>query len=264
MKIYKFWHKDTATIRIDKNDVEVNLLVGSDISTDDAKKKLIERAHLIEQRIRNKDGIEEYDADIKEFIESEIDEKNIVTVCRYGALVLNSDQYSFYDLDDYSHSILDLFGAVRRMSKKQRIVHKFKQNISKYPELGRSFRIYETCNGIRVIGKKYLDPNASNFTRIMRALNVDFTYSTLCRKQNCYRARLTPKPFRMKIETIKIKSPLDCETSNYKSWANMYRSESKAYSVVKLLETIGEDFASDKTIQFHDQTANATKNQKLV
>ena len=39
----------------------------------------------------------------------------------------------------------------------------------------------------------------------MRKMGVDWLYVRLSKKQNCYRARLTPKPYRMKHQTIKIK-----------------------------------------------------------
>jgi hypothetical protein len=60
----------------------------------------------------------------------------------------------------------------------------------------------------------------------------------------------------MKMETIRIKTPLDCETETYEKWQSRYVETSRRYSVVTLRETIGEDFGNDPAILFHDHTTN--------
>lgn len=264
MKIYKHWYADSPSIKIDGESVTIKLLMGSDVSKEDARRVLLERAAQIESRIQRKAGVDEYEADIKEAIAHEIDANNVITVCRYGALILNTTQYSIYDLDGYHKSMFDFFGPMRQMSLKQRIVHKFKITAAKIPELGRSFRIYETSKGIRVIGKQYLDPGHKRFLKIMLALCADYTYSILCIKQRCFRARLTPKPYRMKIDTFKVLSPLECETAQYQSWAAMYASEAQAFSVVKLIEAVGDDFANEPVIAEHDRRCNMSAELKLA
>ena len=264
MKTYKHWFADTPSIMIDGESVTIKLLAGSDVSKDDARRLLLERAEQIENRIQRKAGIDEYESEIKEAIAQEIDVHNVITVCRYGALILNTTQYSVYDLDSYHKSMFDFFGSMRHMSLKQRIAHKFKINAAKIPELGSSFRIYETSKGIRVIGKHYLDPSHKRFMKIMLALCADYTYSILCIKQRCFRARLTPKPYRMKIDTYKVLSPLECETASYQSWAAMYASEAQAFSVVKLIEAIGEDFSHEPVIAEHDRRCNMSAGLKLA
>lgn len=264
MKTYKFWAEDTPSIKIDGEPVSIKLLMGSDVSKEDARRLLLERAEQIESRIQRKAGVDEYEAEIKEAIAQEIDANNVITVCRYGALILNTMQYSVYDLDGYHKSVFDFFGPLRHMNFKQRIVHKFKINAKKFPELGNSFRIYETCKGVRVIGKQYLDPGRERFRKIMDALCADYTYTALCIKQRCFRARLTPKPYRMKIDTYRVLSPLECETAGYQSWAAMYASEAQAFSVVKLIETIGEDFSNEEVIAEHDRRCNMHAQLKLA
>lgn len=264
MKTYKFWAEDTPSIKIDGEPVSIKLLMGSDVSKEDARRLLLERAEQIESRIQRKAGVDEYEAEIKEAIAQEIDANNVITVCRYGALILNTMQYSVYDLDGYHKSVFDFFGPLRQMDFKQRIVHKFKINAKKFPELGNSFRIYETCKGIRVIGKRYLDPGHERFRKIMDALCADYTYTALCIKQRCFRARLTPKPYRMKIDTYRVLSPLECETAGYQSWAAMYTSEAQAFSVVKLIEVLGEDFSNEEVIAEHDRRCNMHAQLKLA
>jgi len=150
---------------------------------------------------------------------------------------------------------------------------KIEQRIKRYPILGGDFRVYETSKGIRVIGKKYLDPRDKKYASLMSKLNVDWLYLLLSKKQNCYRARLTPKPYRMnasleidnmKIKTIKIKNPLDCEKQSYIDWSKNYARAVEGFSVVRLLKSIGQDFGSDRVIKHHDESCNAYKNNTLA
>lgn len=253
MKYYKYWAKERYHIQIDGEEKEITLVVGSCVSLDDAQNKGTLRAQQIEQRIAGQDNQIEYEAGIKEFVAEIIDEANIVTVCRYGARVLNTNEYTILDLDDYAKSVWDIFKPLKHLTKKQRIIYKFERFLDKHPDLGLDFRIYETSKGIRVIGKKYLDPNNEKYKKLLSKLNVDWLYLVLSQKQQCYRARLTPKPYRLGITTMRVRSPLTCNTDEYKDWAAMYDAASRNYSVVKFIKSIGRDFSSNRVIQHHDK-----------
>lgn len=264
MKYFKFWVKESFNIRVDQVQQSISILSGSNISKEDASAKAANQSKQIESRIASGKIKETYEASIKEHVAEVIDEQNIVTVCRYGAKVLNSTQYTFFDLDDYPHDLWDIFKPVRKLPKKERIVYKFLEKIKKHPELGSDFRIYETTKGIRVIGKKYLNPADRGYQSLMRKVAVDWLYMQLSKKQNCFRARLTPKPYRMQAKTIKVRSPLDCETPEYIAWEKSYQSASQRYAVVKHLKSIGSDFANEPVIKMHDQTCNAHNNLTLA
>ena len=207
---------------------------------------------------------DEYEAPIKEYVAEVIDSSNVITICRYGAKILNTSQYTVLDLDDYPIDFMDIFKSVRKLPKKERIVHKFLQRIKKYPEIGSDFRIYETAKGIRVIGKTYIDPSVRSFHSFMRKFAVDWIYIAMCKKQNCYRARLTPKPYRMRFKTIKVRSPLDCEQQPYLDWEKDYHKESGRFSVVKFVESVGTDFSYDPVIKLHDEMCGAVRGRRLV
>jgi hypothetical protein len=264
MKYFRYWTEETFNISIDSNIEEIKLLVGSNISKEEASKDASIQAKKIEQRISERTPKEEYDAAIKEHVSEIIDESNVITICRYGAKIWNTTEYTIFDLDDYPVDFFDLFKSLRKLTKKERIIFKFEERIKRYPMLGSDFRLYETAKGIRVIGKKYIDPTGKQYSSLMRKVNVDWLYTQLSMKQNCYRARLTPKPYRMRIRTIKIKSPLDCEKDHYKEWSKAYDQKSLNFSVVKLLKSIGQDFSYDRVIKQHDEMCNAHKNYKLA
>ena len=264
MKCYKFWVRETKKIYIGDVQQPITVLAGSNVSKEDASSNAGQISRSIEERIRKpKQGREEYEASIKEHIAKEIDSKNIITITRYGAQVLNTTEYTILDIDNYT-IFLFMEWFRKKSTLKDKIIDKFKRHIVRHPELGTSFRIYETHQGIRIIGKHYFDPQEKNFRSIMRSLGVDPLYAFLCRKQNCYRVRLTPKPYRMKMETIRIKSPLDCETEAYDTWQKKYTEISRNYSVVKLRETMGADFGSDPVITHHDTITNMQAHYPLV
>ena len=264
MKYFKFWVKEKFTIKVVDHDEEISVLAGSNVSVEDAHREAENRAKAIERRISIGESKESYQVAIKEHVVEILDDKNIITVCRYGAKVLNTSNYTILDLDDYPISFFDYFRKISKLSKKERIIAKFEQSIKKAPKLGTDFRIYETQKGIRVIGKTYVDPSSHGYSNLMRKMGVDWLYVRLSKKQNCYRARLTPKPYRMKHQTIKIKSPLDCTTQDYDEWDQSYRRKSKNFSVVKLIKTLGHDFSQEPVIKKHDLTCNLGGNCKLA
>lgn len=62
-------------------------------------------------------------------------------------------------------------------------------------ELPLQIRVYGTRNGYRLlVESQTLSPSGAVFELLARHLSCDVTYRRLCQKQNCFRARLTPKP----------------------------------------------------------------------
>lgn len=264
MKYFKYWAHETFKISIGGQLENIKLLAGSNISRQAAIEDAEQQAKKIEQRIAERRPKDDYEVAIKEYVDDIIDESNIITICRYGAKILNTNQYTILDLDDYPVEFFDLFKSLGKLTKKERIVFKFNEKIKRHPELGKDFRIYETTKGVRVIGKKYIEPGDNRYTSLMRKLFVDWIYIQMTRKQNCYRARVTPKPYRMRMQTIRIKSPLDCEQEAYIEWSKTYQSNAENYSVVRLLETTGQDFSHEPVIRLHDQLCNARRNRQLA
>jgi len=242
----------------------VSILSGSNESIEDARLEVAKQSRFVEQKINGVAPAEDYEVPIKEHVEQVIDDANIITICRYGAKILNTCQYTVLDLDDYPVDFFDMFRSVRKLPKKERIVAKFLQRLAKHPELGSDFRIYETTKGVRVIGKKYIEPTGTGYAALMRKLRVDWLYIVLSQKQQCYRARVTPKPYRMKIKTIKVTSPLDCETQLYQDWATDYAAAAARYSVVKLIQSVGEDFSREPVIRLHDTLCNEGRSLNLA
>jgi hypothetical protein len=73
------------------------------------------------------------------------------------------------------------------------------------PKLG--FRIYATRAGLRYLCvSRLFDPVSEETQNLFQNLRADPLYKTLCRVQKCFRARLTPKPWRCMVVLEKPKS----------------------------------------------------------
>ena len=125
MKYYKYWTKEDFEIEIDGNLQTINLLSGSNQSIEAASRKASEKANNIEKRIAERKPKDSYQVAIKEYVNEVIDDSNIITVCRYGAKILNTTSHTILDLDDYPVHLFDCFKPVRKLKKKDRIVYKF-------------------------------------------------------------------------------------------------------------------------------------------
>ena len=62
-------------------------------------------------------------------------------------------------------------------------------------------RVYRSPNGLRLLAMhKTFDPRSEEVDSAFRAFGVDPVYRTMCQKQNCFRARLSAKPWRIGIK----------------------------------------------------------------
>lgn len=114
-----------------------------------------------------------------------------VTINSYGALIINARSALFVDVDTRaSDDGPDDPGADDGAAARLREV------VTKDPEL--AFRVYRTRNGWRYLcTSRLFDPMADETAELLKALHADAKYATLCRVQRCFRARLTPKPWRI-------------------------------------------------------------------
>jgi ribosomal protein S6E (S10) len=266
MRIFKYWTIQTTTIRIDDLDQISKVYGGSNYSREDADQDALKRIKNIEQIIQGQMPLDEdYEADIIEEIIDRLDEQNVVTRNRYGSLVLNSDTQMFIDVDNVALGLWDkLFNKGK--SKKEINLARIRKTISKrkYSELG--FIIYETFKGYRiaVTGDK-LDPRSKKSKSMMKDFKADYLYRLLCRKQNCYRARLTPKPHRIGQPRLKMVYPnrSEDEQAHHESWVKSYDDKSSNFITCKKIEQHGR-VLRNRILDYHDQVCRVGYNQKLA
>jgi hypothetical protein len=266
MKLYKYWVTEKQRILIDGVEQEITCYGGSNSSTDDAWGKAKEKAERIQRKIKGEKHLfDEYEAEIREEILQIIDDHSAITQNRYGAQVLNAENLMMLDIDKPKPSLGNLFRKQDTTSDKARIFDMVRKlaTTSKYKDFG--YRIYETYQGARVIvlGKPF-DPRDPQTKKMMDEFNCDPLYTRLCIKQGCYRARLTPKPYRMNMRAYKVKFPRDGDDREFQQWLTNYESESRNFSVCQLIQQIGTNHSLNEIIRLHDDITGVNYRQPLA
>jgi hypothetical protein len=270
MRIFRYWTRIEGSITVGTREQKVHSFGGSNVSTqaaaDDARQRLEgARRRLVGRSLRDD---ETYEVDIREEVLARLDEHNVVTRNRYGAAVLNSAEVLFIDIDEPRLGFLDLFRAKPTGARRTAmIVAQVKKLVLKAPELrGLGVRLYETHSGVRaIVTGRLFDPKAASTERLLSRFNADWLYSHLCRRQGCFRARLTPKPFRMKCRTRKVVFPRtdEAQEADHCAWIAEYDQVRRRFATCRLLCSIGHD-VRDPIVDWHDRETGATSGLKLA
>ena len=199
-----------------------------------------------------------------------------VTRNRMGSLILNTDSLMFIDVDTESAAsepsggilsrLASLLSSVGRRGKKARVSSEFvvahgraryagDEPSDQAPEgpTGRiaqaaamfpddTFRLYQTAAGYRVMMvNRSVSPTSDECKRVLSSVDSDPLYLRLCEKQECYRARLTPKHWRIEMDPPPGRFPLknSAEELLYERWTAQYEEAIEAYTTCRFLQEFG-------------------------
>lgn len=194
----------------------------------------------------------------------------LVTRNRYGALVLNTASVCFVDIDfpDRPSSsgllggLVSLFSANRRQQLQAEAQETTLQNVRnwllQHPEHPGS--LYRTAAGLRLLltGKRFR-PEAQETGALLQELGSDPLYRRLTEKQQCFRARLTPKPWRIGCPTPPHPQwPAPQGDEARRQWVRHYEDASQRFRACELLETFGDaprDPEIRAVLEWHDRQA---------
>ena len=269
MRIFKYWALSTKPLTIDGGTQIVKFYGGSNESIELALDDANQRLRNIQQKIDTGKTTRphDYEADIREEIVHSISDSAVITRNRYGALILNTTDVSILDIDGYIHR--SLVEVLLRAPKATLPLLRWRlERLKRKGSLQalRGWRLYQTHSGWRLmLNTECLDLRGKSFRRVMSELRVDWLYYMLCQKQQCYRARLTPKPYRMRIPTIRYLWPMPAEiTEQARQWTQMYEEKSKAFAVCRFLHAEGMDLSDLPAVQIHDRYCCRLDNLKLA
>lgn len=161
----------------------------------------------------------------------------LITRNSYGALCLNTASVAFVDVDN---------GDVNRVKAAQQ------------REPSWALRLYRTKAGLRVIASHAtLSPKSQDAAKLFGALGADPLYIKLCAVQESFRARLTPKPWRMGIQRIPVSFPWRDANAERRmtEWVKAYDEEREGYAVCELVGDFGHasnDPAILRIVKLHD------------
>lgn len=196
-------------------------------------------------------------------------ENAVITRNHYGSLVLNASRALFIDVDmgesveplvpvstyawdDTWQSTLDDLCTVLASEK------------------GEGFRIYQTAAGFRVLATTHeYEPTTPASSRLMNLVGADADFVKLCRIQNSFRARLTPKPWRCgsrRPPTI-FQCLTDDEKYQYATWLTQYERACSDRATCRFLEHVGSSASHRRIaplVELHDRVTKAFQGLPLA
>jgi hypothetical protein len=201
----------------------------------------------------------------------------VVTRNSYGCQVLNTARVMFVDIDlpeprPAGGFFAKLFGkpspAPAVNPGQNEALARVEDWTRSHPEWG--WRIYRTRAGLRLLATQGLveaDSDAAN--HVLLALGADPLYHKLCRAQKCYRARLTPKPWRCGIRTKPERWPYrDARAEkNFQRWEAQYQSFSYNWATCELLRQTGNPAVHpqvETVIKLHDSATRVGSKLQLA
>jgi hypothetical protein len=171
----------------------------------------------------------------------------LITRNSYGSLVLNCRDLMFVDVDFGPpqpaawRKFKALFGVTAPPPNSEESVHdRLQQWCMAHADLG--LRHYRTAAGFRVaITREPMRANGDETRRILEGLGSDPMYRRLCDAQQCFRARLTPKPWRMKLRMPPTRFPFadGAAEQQYRAWQKEYDETATHFATCRLIETYG-------------------------
>jgi hypothetical protein len=215
---------------------------------------------------------------VQELFDADGQTTGLITRNAYGALVLNTRDLMFVDVDfprptGAGGFFQRLFGrAPKPPDVAADAVARVRQWCSANPE--RSVRVYRTAAGLRIaVVDRPIEPNGDEARRILEELGSDPLYRQLCAAQECFRARLTPKPWRMKsvgaLSPPPARFPFDdpAAEESYRDWLHEYDAAAMQFATCRLLESQGpgampESLAS--LIALHDSLTGVESSRDLA
>jgi hypothetical protein len=274
MRIFRYWEKKEESFLNKAGQREVFACYGgSNESPAAAFADASARAQRVLSRIVGYAlSQDDYEADIREEIVRAIDARNVVTRNRYGAEILNSSEVMFIDVDwappswpswqDFCAWFRGNPPAVTRRKKLSEFVARKAAELD-LTRIG--VRAYDTHSGMRLIitGRPF-DPCSSEVADLMKHFAADHLYGILCRKQGCFRARLTPKPYRMRMRTIRVTFPRSAEQQTLlDSWISDYDVTRTEYATCRFVREWGLS-SGHPVISFHDVATGALSGRRLA
>ncbi len=126
-------------------------------------------------------------------------------------------------------------------------------------------RLYRTPAGYRVLAvHRTFTPDHPEVEEFFRAVHTDPLYSQLCRKQQCFRARITPKPWRVGVPAMRPRRavwPVSPEMLPIRrEWIADYETKSAGHAACRFVAEMGNGSAHPPTLmvqRIHDEVCRA-------
>ncbi|HIF31073.1 MAG TPA: hypothetical protein EYG57_07900 [Planctomycetes bacterium] len=277
MKVFKYWARATASVDSPQGPWELGQYAGSNESPEQAQQRAEERVRVARQRLSGQHlpPHQQYDYGEQGALREEVVEeypdngqlKAVITRNIYGALVLNTADLLIADIDLPVESATSAFARWwnqlwgRSVESPQAKIIDRVQRVA--TEQGLSLRLYRTFAGFRcLVTNRTFEPTSDEATALLADLDTDPLYIKLCTAQECFRARLSPKPWRCNLPRPPHRFPYRsaAAAAAQQKWEEKYAAAVSDYSTCQLIESFGDSraIASLRSlVDLHDRLACA-------
>lgn len=129
------------------------------------------------------------------------------------------------------------------------------------------FRLYRTPAGLRLLAMHELfSPDSKELQHQFEVLRTDSQYISMCICQQCFRARLTPKPWRMKMTRRMKPRPgvwpvAENKLAERTKWILEYNKKAEGFAACRFLKALGNTSKVHPTakaiMELHDDLCKA-------
>jgi hypothetical protein len=209
--------------------------------------------------------------------------ESVITRNSYGCLVLNTAQIMFVDVDlpqaepvaGAGSWLGRFFGRAKPTAPpalgpdamKTELLARAAKALQRQPDWG--WRVYRTRAGYRLLATHELFEPAGLAEQVFEELGADPLYRQLCRIQKCYRARLTPKPWRCGMGQPESTWPWPNAKMEeaFNRWNTRYLAACEGRATCELIATLGNPevhAAIQPIVALHDETTRALSKLPLA
>jgi hypothetical protein len=190
----------------------------------------------------------------------------VVTRNSYGSLVLNTAGAMFIDVDlpdaPATGFFGRLFGKGPALSPEDAALARLREGLQRASS--GSFRIYRTAAGFRALATdRTYDPRSAEAQAVMTSVGGDPAFLQLCRVQESFRARLTPKPWRCGQRLPPGKHPREDsgEQTTFSRWLTEYDQACQSKATCRFVESVGWGRVDEEVqpiLDLHDSATRAS------
>ncbi len=285
MKIARYWVRDSATSSDRHGNTEQAVAWGwSESNEHEARQRARAAAKRIADWLTNGKGDSgpggEYaylTRPAREEILQELGDNGqgpaaVITRNRYGAMVLNTRDLMFIDADipkpppqPIGSALLSALGRVFGRGAATppppdpalEVLERIRVWSADNP--GVALTVYRTAAGFRcMVTNQAIGARSELSESILEGLDSDPLYRRLCKSQECFRARLTPKPWRVGLPQPTHEFPFEdaAREAEHRGWVRDYDTASKGFATCARVETLGPAETEEvlaPLIELHDR-----------
>lgn len=203
----------------------------------------------------------------------------IITRNAYGALVLNTRNLMFIDIDRKEPAqspgvIAGLKALFRKKAPGEAESTAAPPAVTEIRNVAErrnlAARVYRTAAGYRVIvTSASFEASSPETEQVLRDFGADPLYIRLCRAQESFRARLSPKPWRCNLNQLPVGFPFitDKEKATYQAWVDKYESATTNLGTCEFVSIVGSGAVLPELqplIAVHDEQTRAHRGLPLA